>query len=306
MDTTPETVAAVRRFNRFYTLAIGALEKGHLGTAHTLAENRTLYEIANSEAPTAKMVGERLGLDAGYLSRILGRFEAAGLLAREPSPTDGRSLLLNLTAKGRATFDDLNSRQAAQVEGLIGPLPSEDRARLTSALGEVQQLLGGEPTPAPVILRPHQTGDMGWIVERHAVLYGREQGWGPKMEALVARVVADFLDTHDPDRSFCWIAEREGERLGSIFLIDDGEGVAKLRLLLLEPAARGLGLGRRLVQECVGFARAKGYREVVLWTHQMLTAARAIYASEGFVLEKTEMHDEFGAPAVGETWRLAL
>jgi len=305
MDTA-DPVAAVRRFNRFYTRAIGLLDKGYLGTSYTLTEGRVLYEIAKADGPTAKDIGAVTGLDAGYLSRILGRFERDGILVRERSASDGRSALLRLTPHGEEVFAPFDQRSAEMVEGLIGRLSSPARKRLTGAMAEVEELLGS-PAPGPVILRPHRPGDMGWVVERHAALYGREYGWGEGIEGVTARIVADFLEHRDPERARCWIAERGGERLGCIFLVADEEpDVARLRLLLLEPAARGLGLGKRLVDECLAFARAAGYREVVLWTHAVLVAARGIYASAGFKLEKTWTHDEFGKDEVSETWRLVL
>jgi DNA-binding MarR family transcriptional regulator/GNAT superfamily N-acetyltransferase len=305
MDTA-DPVAAVRRFNRFYTRAIGLLDKGYLGTSYTLTEGRVLYEIAKADGPTAKDIGAVTGLDAGYLSRILGRFERDGILVRERSASDGRSALLRLTPHGEEVFAPFDQRSAEMVEGLIGRLSSPARKRLTGAMAEVEELLGS-PAPGPAILRAHRPGDMGWVVERHAALYGREYGWGEGIEGVTARIVADFLEHRDPERARCWIAERGGERLGCVFLVADEEpGVARLRLLLLEPAARGLGLGKRLVDECLAFARAAGYREVVLWTHAVLVAARGIYASAGFKLEKTWTHDEFGKEEVSETWRLVL
>jgi len=305
MDTS-DPVAAVRRFNRFYTRAIGLLDKGYLGTSYTLTEGRVLYEIAKADGPTAKDIGAVTGLDAGYLSRILGRFERDGILVRERSASDGRSALLRLTPHGEEVFAPFDQRSAEMVEGLIGRLSSPARKRLTGAMAEVEELLGS-PAPGPVILRAHRPGDMGWVVERHGALYGREYGWGEGIEGVTARIVADFLEHRDPERARCWIAERGGERLGCVFLVADEEpGVARLRLLLLEPAARGLGLGKRLVDECLAFARAAGYREVVLWTHAVLVAARGIYASAGFKLEKTWTHDEFGKDEVSETWRLVL
>jgi DNA-binding MarR family transcriptional regulator/GNAT superfamily N-acetyltransferase len=301
-----DPVAAVRRFNRFYTRAIGVLDKGYLGTPYTLAEGRVLYEVAKGEGVTAKAIGEITGLDAGYLSRILGKLERDGVVARERSATDGRSAVLRLTAHGQEVFSPFDQRSAALVEGMIGGLSGDARRRLTGAMAEVEELLGAAPAD-PVILRPHRTGDMGWIVERHGLNYAREYGWNGHIEAVTARICADFLDSHDPALERCWVAERGGERLGCVFLVkDDAPGVARLRLLMLEPAARGLGLGKRLVGECVGFARAAGYREIVLWTHAVLTAARAIYAQQGFRLEETWTHDDFGAPEVSETWRLAL
>ena len=301
-----DPVAAVRRFNRFYTRAIGVLEKGYLGTPYTVAEGRVLYEVAKGEGVTAKAIGEITGLDAGYLSRILARLERDGVVARERSETDGRSAVLRLTARGQEVFPPFDQRSAALVETMIGGLSSEDRRRLTGAMAQVEKLLGARPSD-PTILRPHRTGDMGWIIERHGLNYAREYGWNGHIEAVTARICADFLDGHDPALERCWIAERGGERLGCVFLVKDGApGVARLRLLMLEPAARGLGLGKRLVGECVAFARAAGYREIVLWTHAVLTAARAIYAQQGFRLEETWTHDDFGAPEVSETWRLAL
>jgi len=301
-----DPVAAVRRFNRFYTRAIGVLEKGYLGTPYTVAEGRVLYEIAKADGITAKAVGEIAGLDAGYLSRIVARLERDGVVARERSAEDGRSALLRLTPHGAAVFEPFDQRSAALVEGLIGGLSSRQRQRLTAAMAEVEALLDA-PAPVAVTLRPHRNGDMGWITERHGVNYAREYGWNGHIEAVTARICADFLDRHDPALERCWIAERGGERLGCVFLVkDEVPGVARLRLLMLEPAARGLGLGRRLVEECIAFARAAGYREVVLWTHAVLIAARAIYAATGFELEATWTHDDFGAPEVSETWRLKL
>jgi DNA-binding MarR family transcriptional regulator/GNAT superfamily N-acetyltransferase len=305
MDTA-DPVAAVRRFNRFYTRAIGVLDKTYLGSPYTVAEGRVLYEIANGVDVTPKAIGEITGLDAGYLSRIVARLERDGMVARERSASDGRSALLRLTPHGEEVFAPFDRRSAEMVEGLIGRLSSPARKRLTGAMAEVEELLGS-PAPGPVILRAHRPGDMGWVVERHAALYGREYGWGEGIEGVTARIVADFLEHRDPERARCWIAERGGERLGCVFLVAEEEpGVARLRLLLLEPAARGLGLGKRLVDECLAFARAAGYREVVLWTHAVLVAARGIYASAGFKLEKTWTHDEFGKDEVSETWRLVL
>jgi DNA-binding MarR family transcriptional regulator/GNAT superfamily N-acetyltransferase len=301
-----DPVAAVRRFNRFYTRAIGMLEKGYLGTPYTVAESRVLYEIGQADGITAKAIGEIIALDAGYLSRIVARLERDGLVGRERSPDDGRSTVLRLTERGGEVFPRFDQRSAALVEGMIGGLSAERRQRLTGAMAEVAQLLSA-PASGPVVLRPHRTGDMGWIIERHGVLYAREYGWNGHIEAVTARICADFLDACDPVLERCWIAERDGQRLGCVFLVkDEAPGVARLRLLMAEPAARGLGIGKRLVAECVAFARAAGYREIVLWTHAVLTAARAIYAAQGFQLEETWTHDDFGAPEVSETWRLVL
>lgn len=304
----PDTVAAVRSFNRFYTRAIGVLDRAYLGGPYTLAETRVLYEIALAAETTPGELAAGLGLDPGYLSRILARLARDGLLARRRSTADGRSVRLSLTPAGQAFFRDIDARSAALVEGLTDHLPDADQSRLAHALDEARRVLGGGPaaSAAPVTLRPHQPGDMGWITERHAVLYGREYGWGAGIEEVTARICADFLKAFDPARERCWVAERAGERLGSVFLVKETDDVARLRLLLLEPSARGLGLGRRLVDECVAFARAAGYREVVLWTHAVLTAARKIYADVGFRIEETWTHDEFGKEEVSETWRLRL
>jgi DNA-binding MarR family transcriptional regulator/predicted GNAT family N-acyltransferase len=300
-----ESVAAVRRFNRFYTPAIGLLKNGYLETPYTAAEGRALYEIGKGDGVTAKAIGEVTGLDAGYLSRIVARLERDGVVARERSASDGRSTLLRLTEQGADVFDAFDRRSSALVEGLIAGLSGDDRTRLVRALETVQDLLGPNARPAPeIVLREPRAGDMGWITERHAVLYGREYGWGPGIEAVTARICADYLEAEDRDRQRCWIAERDGERLGCVFMVKENEDVARLRLLMLDPAARGTGLGRRLVDESIAFARAAGYREIVLWTHQVLTAARKIYAATGFVLEEVWTHDDFGHPEVSESWRL--
>lgn len=304
---TQDPVAAVRRFNRFYTRVIGVLDKRYLGSPYTLAEGRVLYEIAMGDGVTPKAVAEIAGLDAGYLSRIVARLERDGLVARERSARDGRSILLRLTDQGHQMFEGFNQRSTELVEGLLAKVSPADRRRLVGALETIQALLASDAaTLPPVTLRAHRPGDMGWVTERHARIYGLEYGWGPGIEAVTARICADFLDNFDAARERCWIAERSGERVGCVFLVKDDEQVARLRLLLLEPSARGTGLGRRLVQECSAFAREAGYREIVLWTHAVLTAARRIYADLGYELEKTWTHDDFGRPEVSETWRLRL
>lgn len=306
MPDIQQSVAAVRRFSRFYTRAVGVLDRDYLHSSYTVAEGRVLFEIAQLDGTTATAVGEVTGLDAGYLSRIVGKLVRDGLVRRERSAEDGRSQILKLTEHGREIFTGFDRRSAALVEGLIAHLPPAGRQRLVGALGEAQTLLEAREV-APAVLRPNAVGDLGWVVERHAILYEREYGWSG-MESLCARVVADFADAYaaDPDHHRCWIAERAGERLGSVFMVKEEETTARLRLLLLEPAARGEGLGRRMVDECVAFARSAGFREVVLWTHAKLVAARALYAQAGFVLEETWTHDDFGAPEVSETWRLKL
>jgi len=299
----PAQIAAVRRFNRFYTRRIGVLDRTFLGGPYALAEIRTLYEVSQCEGVTPKALAERTGLDPGYLSRILARLERDGMIRRERSPDDGRSVTLWTTPAGRRTQGELNERSNEQVEGLIAPLPQAARARLTEAMADVEGLLaarsGGEIT-----LRSHRVGDMGWVTWRHAVLYAREHGWDERFEAMVARIVADFIAHFDPVRERCWIAEREGEIVGSVFLVKGDGDEAKLRLLLTEPSARGLGLGRRLVAECVDFAREAGYAGVTLWTQSILTAARSVYTRAGFRLTASEPHRLLGEELVGETWKL--
>lgn len=306
MPDIQPSVAAVRRFSRFYTRAVGVLDRDYLHSSYTVAEGRVLFEIAQQDGTTATAVGEITGLDAGYLSRIVGKLVRDGVVRRERSAEDGRSQILKLTDHGRQVFSGFDRRSAALVENLIGHLPPAGRERLVGALGEAQALLEAREV-APAVLRPNAVGDLGWVVERHAILYEREYGWRG-MESLCARVVADFADAQssDPDHHRCWIAERAGLRLGSVFMVKEDETTARLRLLLLEPAARGEGLGRRMVDACIAFAREAGFREVVLWTHAKLIAARAIYAAAGFKLKETWTHDDFGAPEVSETWRLRL
>jgi len=301
-----DTVAAVRRFNRFYTRAIGVLDRAYLGGPYTVTEARVLYEIAQDDGVTPGAICAALALDAGYVSRIVARYEREGLVARTRSPSDGRSFVLRLTPAGREAFAALDARSAAKAGELVDRLAPDAQAKLAAALDMAQALLEPSAAPAPAVLRPHRPGDMGWVIEQHALIYGREYGWGAGIEAVTARICADFLEKHDPARERCWIGERGGERIGSVFLVNETDDVARLRLLLLTPGARGLGLGRRLVEDCVAFAREAGYREIVLWTHAVLTAARAIYASVGFEIVETWTHDEFGKPEVSETWRLTL
>lgn len=304
--STLDTVAAVRRFNRFYTRAIGVLDRAYLGGPYTLAETRVIYEIATRGAVTPGQIAGELNLDPGYLSRMLTRQERDGLIARRRSDQDGRSVTLSLTAEGQAHFATVDARSAALVEGLLEGLSPAQRERLTGALETVRKLLTPQGASPTVTLRPHQAGDMGWIVEQHALLYGREYGWDSGIEAVTARVCAEFLERRDPTRERCWVAVQDEDRLGSVFLIKETDEVARLRLLLLTPVARRQGLGRKLVEECIAFARAAGYREIVLWTHKVLTMARKIYAAAGFCLEETWIHEEFGRPEESETWRLRL
>jgi DNA-binding MarR family transcriptional regulator/GNAT superfamily N-acetyltransferase len=302
-----ERTQAVRRFTRFYTGRLGVLQEGLLDSAFSLTEARVLYELANRSRPTATDLGRDLGLDPGYLSRILKRFEAAGLLERARSNQDARQSHLALTEAGRAAFVPLDRASREQVGRLLSGLSDADQRRLVEAMGTIEALLGeaGEPK-APYTLRPHRPGDMGWIVHRHGALYAQEYGWDDTFEALVAEIAATFIKDFDPKRERCWIAEKDGEIVGSVLLVRQSEEVAKLRLLYVEPKARGLNIGRRFVEECIRFARSAGYRRITLWTNDVLHAARKIYADAGFTLVAAEPHRSFGQDLVGENWELTL
>jgi DNA-binding MarR family transcriptional regulator/GNAT superfamily N-acetyltransferase len=302
-------VDAVRRFNRFYTRRIGALGEELLRTRFSLTEARVVYELAQRAPTTATALGEALGIDPGYLSRILRGFQERGLLERRPSPSDGRQQLLALTDDGRAAFRELDDASQRDVATMLARLTDLDRERLVEAMRRVEALLQPAPPPAePFTLRTHRPGDLGWVVQRHGELYHAEYGWGERFEALVARTVVDFVEQLDPARERCWIAERDGERVGCIFVVrhPERDGVARLRLFLIEPHARGLGLGRRLVQEVTRFARGAGYHTITLWTQQALLAARHLYREEGYRLVHEEPHLLFGSESIAETWELAL
>jgi DNA-binding MarR family transcriptional regulator/GNAT superfamily N-acetyltransferase len=303
---TPSPVAAVRGFNRFYTRRIGVLRQGLLDSEFSLTEARVLYELAHRDRLTATELGRDLDLDPGYLSRILRLFQQRGLLRKEPSPSDARQSLLSLTAEGRQAQAVLEERSNAEVAAMLGTLGEEQQARVLRAMRTIQELFGGERAPAPYVLRTHQPGDLGWIVQRNAELYTREYGWDGSYEALVAEIVAKFGREFDPRRERCWIAERDGERLGSVMLVRRSDSEAQLRLLLVEPATRGQGVGRRLVEECVRFARQCGYASVMLWTNDVLVSARRIYQAAGFQLTGEEQHHSFGKDLVGQTWELRL
>ncbi len=302
-----DPVAAVRRFNRFYTRRIGALDEAHLGSPYTLAEMRVLYEVAQApDGITPKLLATRTGMDNGYLSRVLKRFEREALLTRQTSESDRRSVSVWLTSEGIHAYNRwLGSAQGA-VEGMLGALTTVQKTKLTKAMAEIEQLLE-EPAAGKIVLRGHRPGDIGWVTHRHGTLYAREYGWDERFEALVAQIAADFVNNFDPARERCWIAERDGEILGSIFLVKgERPGQAKLRLLLIEPAARGLGLGKRLVGECVAFARKAGYDEITLWTQSILGAARAVYAGAGFELVESRPDGAFAKGLISETWVLKL
>jgi len=300
-------VDAMRRFNRFYTRQIGVLHEGLLRSPFSLAEARVLYELAHRKSPTAMELAAQLGLDRGYLSRILARFRGQGLVARHPSPADGRRELLRLTARGRRTFAPLDRRARAQVRALLSPLAAPEEERLVASMRAIERVLGGEDAgPAELRLRAPRPGDMGWVIERHGAVYDLEWGWGTPFEALVAEIVARFMKSQDRARERAWIAELGGERVGSVFLVAKSRTVAKLRLLLVEPSARGHGVGQRLVAECVRFARRAGYRKVVLWTQSILDPARHIYDKAGFRRRGQEPNTEFGKGLTSETWEMDL
>lgn len=300
-------VRAVRRFNRFYTGRIGVLQEGYLASPFGLTEVRVLYELAHRDDATAGELARELGLDPGYLSRILRGFVRRGLVAKESSRVDGRQRLLRLTPAGRDAFAPLQERSRAEIRGLLDRLPAADQERVVAAMATVEGLLDARPEPAiPYLLRPPRPGDMGWVVGRHGALYADEYDWDERFEGLVAGIVAAFVADRDPRRERCWIAERDGEPVGSVFLVRQTEEVAKLRLLLVEPAARGLGIGGRLVEECVRFARAAGYRTLTLWTNDVLHAARHLYERAGFRMVAAAPHHSFGHDLVGQTWELAL
>ena len=299
-------VAAVRRFNRFYTQKIGVLGEGLLGSPFSLSEARVLYELAHREAPTATELATDLGLDAGYLSRILRDFARRRLLARRRSRADGRRRHLSLTTRGRKAFAPLDIRSRDEIATLLGALPAPEQHRLVEAMQTIEELLGRRVAPTAYVLRPPRPGDFGWVVHRHGALYAQEYGWDQRFEGLVAGVVAKLAAGLDPERERGWIAEKDGAPVGSVFLVRQSATVAQLRLLLVEPRARGLGIGARLVEECVRFARSAGYRKITLWTNSVLRAARRIYVRAGFRLAASTRHRSFGADLVGETWELRL
>jgi len=304
-------IAAVRRFNRFYTQQLGVLRKTYLDSPYSLGEARVLYEIANSGSPTASDVGRALDLDAGYLSRTLRNFEKRGLIQRKVSASDARQSHLALSPRGRKAFAPLERRLQHETGSMLGRLAPADQVRLIAAMNAIETLLGGTTPEHPphqrhYILRAPKPGDFGWIVKRHAELYAQEYGWTAPFEGVCAQIVADFVNKFDPERECCWIAEMDGENVGSIMLAKDSEQVARIRLLLVDPKVRGLGLGARLTDECIGFARRAGYKKMTLWTHRVLTVARHIYQKAGFKLTRSEQHRSWGRPVVSEHWDLEL
>lgn len=304
-----DRIAAVRHFDRVFTRQIGVLREGLLHTPYSLTEARILFELAHRENPTAAELGRELGLDAGYLSRTLARLEDQGLVERVPAENDGRLRLLRLTVEGKAAFTILDTRSHDEVAELLSDIGEADQQRLLTAMETIERVLGqraGFKFSEPFFLRPPEPGDMGWVTHRHGVLYAQEYGWDEQFEALVAQIVSDFVTHFNAARERCWIAEMGGEVVGSVFVVQASDTVAKLRLLLVEPKARGLGLGTRLVEECIRFARRAGYSKMELWTNSVLTAARHIYQKAGFTLVAEEQHHSYGHDLVGETWELTL
>jgi DNA-binding MarR family transcriptional regulator/GNAT superfamily N-acetyltransferase len=302
----PDAVAELRAFNRFYTGQLGILAPRFLASPHTLAEARVLFELAQAEQVEVAALRRQMRIDAGHLSRLLSRLERRGLVARERSAADGRRQLARLTADGEKDFAVLDRRSAEDTAARLAGLGDAERNRLVAALAEVRQLLQPGEQEREVTLRAPRAGDLGWIVQRHGQLYSQEYGWSAEFEALVARIVADFAEQHDPAREAAWIADVDGLPAGCVLCVRHDDDVAKLRLLLVEPRARGLGLGARLVGECIAFARGAGYRELTLWTNDTLVHARRIYERAGFELVDEEPHHSFGHDLVGQTWTLAL
>lgn len=300
-------IAAVRAFNRFYTRKLGVLDQQLLKSPYSLSEARVLYELAHREDLSAKEIGNELGLDAGYLSRIVQNFDENGLITREPLPTDRRQYRLSLTAKGRQAFARLERSSQDDVGAMLAALPASGSQKLIDAMALIERLLGAPDTTQPAaILRGPRPGDMGWVVQSHGALYASEYGFDSSFEGLVAEITAKFLASFDASRERCWIADIDGAQVGSVFLVRHSDDVAKIRLLLVDPAGRGQRLGQRLVAECIAFAKACGYRKITLWTQSILLAARKIYQDAGFVLVASEANRSFGQSLVSETWELEL
>lgn len=307
-DDLSKKVEAVRGFNRFYTKQIGVLDEGLLKSPFSLAEARVIYELANRREPTASELINELNLDAGYLSRILRSFEKSRLIKKTVSEKDARRSVLNLTTQGRKEAEMLSTLSQNQIREILSDLSPAEQNRLLAAMKTIEELLDAKPKHEnfSYILREHQPGDMGWVVQSHGSFYAREYGWDENFEALCAGIVSDFIKNYDRKKERCWIAEKDGERVGSVFLVKQSETVAKLRLLLIDPKARGFGIGKRLVDECTRFAKQAGYKKITLWTNSVLSAARSIYQKAGYELMETEAHHSFGHDLISETWELKL
>lgn len=302
MEAVEDRVATVRAFNRFYTNVTGLLDEGLLRTPYSLTQARVLFELGQGDATGLSDLRAATGMDAGYLSRILKGFERDGLVTRRRSSDDGRRQVIRLTAKGQRAFRTLDRRSAAEVERLLEPLSEEEQRRLLGSMAAIRKILDGRPEGAGFVLRPPGPGDFGWVVYRHGVLYDQEYGWDETFEALVARIVADHATDREPRREAAWIAEVDGRRAGCIFCVRRDHAVAQLRLLLVEPWARGMGIGTRLVEECLRFAERAGYEHVMLWTNDVLDDARRIYERVGFELKEEKLHTSFGHELVGQNW----
>jgi DNA-binding MarR family transcriptional regulator/GNAT superfamily N-acetyltransferase len=299
-------VDAIRAFNRFYTQRIGVLGEEYLESNFSLTQVRVFYELAHRKESTAAELGHDLGLDAGYLSRTLRDFEARGFLRKRPSRTDRRQTLLALTKQGHEAFAPLEARAREGIRNLLSGLSDERQRTLIQAMQTIDGVLGDASPSSPYVLRLHRPGDIGWVIHRHGSLYSQEYGWDERFEALVAKIAADFVQNYNPKYERCWLADRNGEIAGSVFLVRADEETARLRLLLVEPSARGLGIGAALVDECIRFARHTGYRKITLWTQSILQGARRIYERAGFRLVRKERHCSFGHALTGETWELDL
>lgn len=301
-----DAIETIRAFNRFYTNRIGALDRAFMDTPYTLTEARVIYELAAQGTTSASKLAEELSLDPAYLSRLLKSFADAGIVETRRDPEDGRGRLLALTLRGRGTATDLAQRSRQRIAALLNKLDGDARYDLASAMEKIRTLLSEAPEPMPVTIRPHRVGDIAFIVHRQARLYAGEYGWNAEYEALASIIAGNFLKDFKPGREYCWVAERNGAIAGSVFLVEASKETAKLRLLYVEPSARGLGLGRTLVRRCIAFARDAGYSRLELWTNDVLAAARAIYQAEGFSLTAEEKHQSFGKDLTGQTWALDL
>lgn len=302
-----EGVAVFRRFNRFYTKQIGLLTQGFLKTRFPLTQARILYELAQHEQSTPSDIISEINIDPGYLSRILSNFEKKGLLRKVRSKSDSRQRILKLTAQGKKSFAVLNERSSKEAEALLLSLSEEDLNRLLHAMQTIENILGTKPKPlTSYLLRPHEPGDIGWITHRHGVVYSEKYGFDETFEALVAEILVQFIRKHDPKRECIWIAEQDGERIGAVMIVDAGDQVAQLRLLLVEPKARGKGIGKRLINECINFSRRNRYRKIKLWTQSNLLEARHLYAKAGFELVEESPHKSFGHYLIAEFWELQL
>jgi DNA-binding MarR family transcriptional regulator/GNAT superfamily N-acetyltransferase len=304
MATDRERVEAVRAFNRFWTNRIGALNSGLLDTPYSLTEARVIFELAQGDSMDLAHLRKELDIDAGYLSRLMNRFKEEGLVEAKPSRSDGRRQIVRLTHRGREVFEDLDARTVNQVERMLSDFTEEDQRRFVSALGTIREVFDAAPGQQPYVIRSLRPGDLGWVVHRHGLIYSQEFGWDESFEALVARVAAEYVERRDESRDNAWIAEVDGHPAGCVFCVKQDEKVARLRLLLVEPRARGMGIGARLVDECIRFAKRAGYEQVTLWTNDVLVSARRIYEAAGFRLIHEGPHHSFGHDLVGQDWLL--